>query len=99
MPRRPTDKPLQPEEYDIEPTSPNGRILITNEWCITRVLSYTASGRDELFRRRVRERDGKCVITGVVNPKMKVDVNDWSTFHRPHLPTVGRTMVILGGLQ
>ncbi|KAK9349965.1 hypothetical protein V1523DRAFT_128131 [Lipomyces doorenjongii] len=76
MPLRPTDEPLQSGEYDIKPTSPHGRILITNECCITRVLSYTVSGRDESFRRRVRERDGKCVITGVVNPKRLVDAND-----------------------
>ncbi|KAK9312241.1 hypothetical protein V1522DRAFT_436298 [Lipomyces starkeyi] len=52
MPQRPTDEPLQPGEYDIKPTAPHGSILITNEWCMTRVVSYTVSGRDELFRRR-----------------------------------------------
>ncbi|KAK9431796.1 HNH endonuclease-domain-containing protein [Lipomyces doorenjongii] len=85
MPLRPTDEPLQPGEYDIKPTSPHGRILITNECCITRVLSYTVSGRDESFRRRVRERDGKCVITGVVNPKRLVDANDWTGYHAAHI--------------
>ncbi|KAK9361340.1 hypothetical protein V1504DRAFT_439678 [Lipomyces starkeyi] len=54
--------------YDIKPNSPGGRISITDEPCIARVLSRTASSRDEKFRRRVRERDGRCVITGVVNP-------------------------------
>ncbi|KAK9489836.1 HNH endonuclease-domain-containing protein [Lipomyces doorenjongii] len=96
MPLRPTDEPLQSGEYDIKPTSPHdtgfmateietGRILITNEFCITRVLSYTVSGRDESFRRRVRERDGKCVITGVVNPKRLVDANDWTGYHAAHI--------------
>ncbi|KAK9493300.1 hypothetical protein V1508DRAFT_403995 [Lipomyces doorenjongii] len=69
IPLRPTDEPLQPGLYDIKPLSPDGRILITKEWCITRVPSYTVSGRDEKCRPRVRERDGKCVITGAVNPR------------------------------
>ncbi|KAK9482525.1 hypothetical protein V1527DRAFT_522000 [Lipomyces starkeyi] len=76
----------------------SGSIFITNEWCITRVLSYTVSGRDELFRRRVRERDGKCVITCVVNTKRKVDVNDWSTFHTAHIfPLSGEQLFIQNG--
>ncbi|KAK9327312.1 hypothetical protein V1520DRAFT_372136 [Lipomyces starkeyi] len=62
MPLRPTDEPLQSGEYDIKLTSPHARIVITNEWYITRILSYTASSRDESFRQRVREREGKCVI-------------------------------------
>ncbi|KAK9318733.1 HNH endonuclease-domain-containing protein [Lipomyces orientalis] len=85
VPLQPTDQPLRPGKYDIKPTSPDGRIFITNELCITRVLSHTVSGRDETFRRCVRERDGKCVITGVVNPKRRVDRDDWSSYHAAHI--------------
>ncbi|KAK9358503.1 HNH endonuclease-domain-containing protein [Lipomyces starkeyi] len=74
MPLRPTEEPLRPGDYDIKPTSPHGRKVITNEWCITRILSYTVSGRDESFRRRVRERDGKLV-----------DADDWSIYHAAHI--------------
>ncbi|KAK9485388.1 hypothetical protein V1527DRAFT_496707 [Lipomyces starkeyi] len=62
-----TENALQPGQYDIWPHSRRDTITITDELCITRILSKTKTGRDETFRRRVRERDGKCVITGVVN--------------------------------
>ncbi|KAK9364854.1 HNH endonuclease-domain-containing protein [Lipomyces kononenkoae] len=69
-------------EYRIATDTETDRIAITNEWSITRVLSNTVSGRDESFRRRVRARDRKCVITGVVNPKRRVD---WSAYHVAHI--------------
>ncbi|KAJ8100800.1 HNH endonuclease-domain-containing protein [Lipomyces tetrasporus] len=84
-PVRPTDEPLQAGKYDIKPDSPYGRVFITNEWCITRILSQTVSGRDEAFRQRVRERDRKCVITGVANPDRLVALNDWSSYHAAHI--------------
>ncbi|KAK9427003.1 HNH endonuclease-domain-containing protein [Lipomyces doorenjongii] len=85
-PLRPTDEPLQPGNYDIKSNSPqDNRIFITNEWCITRILSQTVSGRDEVFQQRVRERDRKCVITGVVNPDRLIALNDWSSYHAAHI--------------
>ncbi|KAK9238034.1 hypothetical protein V1525DRAFT_425775 [Lipomyces kononenkoae] len=62
-----------------------GRISITDEWYITRTLSQTVSGRDEAFQERVRERDGKCVIIGIVNPDRLVALNDWSSYHAAHI--------------
>ncbi|KAK9486459.1 hypothetical protein V1527DRAFT_495744 [Lipomyces starkeyi] len=67
-PLRPTDEPLQPGKYDIKPDSPQGRIFITNELCITRILSQT--------------RDRKCVITGVVNPDRLIALHDWDNYSR-----------------
>ncbi|KAK9233763.1 HNH endonuclease-domain-containing protein [Lipomyces kononenkoae] len=84
-PVRPTDEPLQAGKYDIKSDSPYGRVFITNEWCITRILSPTVSGRDEAFRQRVRERDRKCVITGVANPDRLIALNDWSSYHAAHI--------------
>ncbi|KAK9375624.1 uncharacterized protein V1513DRAFT_463755 [Lipomyces chichibuensis] len=91
-----TDNPLKPGHYDIRPFSRGGNLLyvaatemyigamsITDEPCITRILSRTITGRDDLFRARVRERDGKCVITGIVNTE--ADVNEWSGFHVAHI--------------
>ncbi|KAK9323660.1 hypothetical protein V1517DRAFT_351953 [Lipomyces orientalis] len=57
----PTDNPLQPGHYDIWPYSRRGN----NDPCIIRILSRTITGRDEAFRNQVRERDGKCVISGL----------------------------------
>ncbi|KAK9431847.1 hypothetical protein V1505DRAFT_399074 [Lipomyces doorenjongii] len=85
IPLRPTDEPLQPGLYDIKPISPDDRQKITKECCITRVPSYTVYGRDEKFRRRVRERGGKCVITGAVNPRSRVDADNWRTYHAAHI--------------
>ncbi|KAK9243267.1 HNH endonuclease-domain-containing protein [Lipomyces tetrasporus] len=100
VPLRTTDEPLRPGKYDIKPTSPKGRILITNEWCITRVLSHTVSGRDEMFRQRVRERDGKCVVSGVVNHTRLVDQGDWSSYHAAHIfPLSGEEWFIANGFS
>ncbi|KAK9343400.1 hypothetical protein V1522DRAFT_394420 [Lipomyces starkeyi] len=85
LPSELTDEPLQPGKYDIKPDSPQGRIFITNELCITRILSQTVSGRDEAFRQRVRDRDRKCVITGVVNPARLIALHDWSSYHAAHI--------------
>ncbi|KAK9364540.1 hypothetical protein V1509DRAFT_656133 [Lipomyces kononenkoae] len=84
-PLMPTDGPLQHGNYDIKPDFPQGRIAMTNEWCITRILSQTVSGRDEVFRQRVRERDRNCVITGIVNPDRLIALNDWSSYHTAHI--------------
>ncbi|KAK9484434.1 hypothetical protein V1527DRAFT_497598 [Lipomyces starkeyi] len=70
-----TDDPLRPGHYDFKPNSPGGRISITDEPCIARVLSRTASGRDE--------KDGRCVITGVVNPD--ADIGIWRGFDTAHI--------------
>ncbi|KAK9372162.1 uncharacterized protein V1513DRAFT_453140 [Lipomyces chichibuensis] len=58
-------------------------IFITVEPCITRILSRTITGRDEFFRARVRERDRKCVITGIVYTE--ADYNEWRGFHAAHI--------------
>ncbi|KAK9246943.1 hypothetical protein V1506DRAFT_447285, partial [Lipomyces tetrasporus] len=63
----PTDDALKPGHYDIRPYSRRDTIAVTEEPCISRILSRTITGRDDIFRARVRERDGKCVITGTVN--------------------------------
>ncbi|KAK9372034.1 uncharacterized protein V1513DRAFT_481556 [Lipomyces chichibuensis] len=49
------------------------------------ILSHTVSGRDEKFRKRVRARDGKCVVTGVANPQSRVDEDNWSIYHAAHI--------------
>ncbi|KAK9243184.1 HNH endonuclease-domain-containing protein [Lipomyces tetrasporus] len=75
-----TDNALKPGHYDIRPKS---RGAITDEPCITRILSRTITGRDDFFRAQVRERDGKCVITGVVNTE--APRNMWVGFEAAHI--------------
>ncbi|KAK9326102.1 HNH endonuclease-domain-containing protein [Lipomyces orientalis] len=79
----PTDDDLMPGHYDIRPYSRRDTIAITDEPCITRILSRTVTGRDDFFRAQVRERDGKCVITGVVNTEAYR--NEWVGFEAAHI--------------
>ncbi|KAK9373735.1 HNH endonuclease-domain-containing protein [Lipomyces chichibuensis] len=78
-----TDERLQPGRCYIQPSTPEGRISMTDEPCALRTLSHTRTGRDEEFRNAVRERDGRCVITGVINPD--ADIGDWPGFEAAHI--------------
>ncbi|KAJ8103466.1 HNH endonuclease-domain-containing protein [Lipomyces tetrasporus] len=80
---RPTDDALTPGDYDIRPYSRRTTIAITEEPCITRILSRSLTGRDDFFRARVRERDGKCVITGTVNGNAPLNI--WRGFEAAHI--------------
>ncbi|KAK9366290.1 hypothetical protein V1509DRAFT_294463 [Lipomyces kononenkoae] len=80
-PLRPTEEPLQHGKYDIKPTGSNIQISVTDELCITRVLSHSTTGRNEAFRKQVRERDRKCVITGLANTERNIADDDWSVYH------------------
>ncbi|KAK9368778.1 hypothetical protein V1509DRAFT_653002 [Lipomyces kononenkoae] len=77
------DNSLKPGHYDIRPCSRKDTISLTQEACITRVLSRTITDRDESFRRQVRERDGKCVISGTANVQAFRD--RWTGFHAAHI--------------
>jgi hypothetical protein len=44
-----------------------GDIHITDEPWIHRLIPHNVSGREDAFHQGVRSRDGKCVISGVVN--------------------------------
>ncbi|KAK9490200.1 hypothetical protein V1508DRAFT_285246 [Lipomyces doorenjongii] len=79
----PSDEPLKPGHYDIRSNSPRGIICITDELSIVRLYSSQESGRTEKFRNRVRERDRKCVITGIVN--FRDDMDFWVGFHAAHV--------------
>ncbi|KAK9367777.1 hypothetical protein V1509DRAFT_565978 [Lipomyces kononenkoae] len=80
---KPTDDALKPGDYDIRPYSRGVKIAITDEPCITRILSRTITGRDDFFRARIRERDGKCTITGVLNKGAYRNV--WVGFEAAHV--------------
>ncbi|KAK9487723.1 hypothetical protein V1527DRAFT_517596 [Lipomyces starkeyi] len=58
-------------------------ITITDQLCITRILSKTETGREESFQTQVRERDGKCVITGTVN--VNAPINVWRGCEAAHI--------------
>ncbi|KAK9365203.1 hypothetical protein V1509DRAFT_414176 [Lipomyces kononenkoae] len=78
-------------------------VAVTDKPCMTRILSRTITCRDDIFRARVRERDGKCVTTGTVNSKAYIDVSDF-VVSRPHYflssaKNISRNTDFLGGLR
>ena len=42
-------------------------------------------GRNALFRREVRNRDRKCVISGTMNTEGNIRANRWSSFEACHI--------------
>ncbi|CCX12136.1 Similar to hypothetical protein CPC735_035660 [Coccidioides posadasii C735 delta SOWgp]; acc. no. XP_003071005 [Pyronema omphalodes CBS 100304] len=61
-----TNNLLQPGEYDVYCDSP---IEVSNEPWVHRLISHNLSGREDAFRDGIRSRDGKCVISGLVNSR------------------------------
>jgi hypothetical protein len=56
---------------------------VTNEVSSLRLPSYSVSGRENRFRDGVRARDGRCVITGELNPVAQY--GQWDGFEAAHL--------------
>ncbi|KAK9335036.1 hypothetical protein LIPSTDRAFT_74472 [Lipomyces starkeyi NRRL Y-11557] len=79
----PTNEPLQPGHYDIRPYSRKDTVSITDEPCVIRIISQSSTCRDSRFRTEVRQRDGKCVITGTAN--IRAEGDNWSSFHAAHV--------------
>jgi HNH endonuclease len=57
--------------------------VVNNELWFYRVISHTLSGRENAFCNGVRARDGKCVISGVVNNLAHLGF--WSGFEAAHV--------------
>ncbi|KAK9237217.1 hypothetical protein V1525DRAFT_442832 [Lipomyces kononenkoae] len=72
-------KPL----YESSADDDTDAISITDEPCLVRILSRTITGKHDAFRNQVRERDGKCVITGLVNNQAYRD--RWTGFEVAHI--------------
>lgn len=60
-----------------------GNITLTDDICVQRIISYTESALSSTFRDGVRARDGKCVLTGVVNQGASLD--DWTGFEAAYI--------------
>lgn len=57
-------------------------IRVNDEPWIGRVLSHSVTSRDDAFREGVRARDGKCVMSGVINMKAP---SSWVPFQCAHV--------------
>lgn len=92
-----TNNPLQPGEYNIYCdgrcslnesfncllTLKTDCIEISDEPWIHRLITHNVSGRDSAFRNGIRARDGKCVISGLVNRAAFRD--EWMSFEAAHI--------------
>ncbi|EEP82136.1 predicted protein [Uncinocarpus reesii 1704] len=67
-------------DYDVSSAGP---IQVTDEASTLRVPSHSISGRENHFRDGVRARDGRCVITGVLNPL--APFRKWFGFKAAHV--------------
>ena len=55
---------------------------MNDELWVHRIQSFNVSGREDAFRHGVRSRDGKCVISGVVN---ELAPYFWAGFEAAHI--------------
>lgn len=60
-----------------------GSIKLTDESWVARLLTYSMSSREDIFRTGVRERDRKCVVMSEVNDA--VDFGIWDGYHAAHI--------------
>ncbi|KAK9481854.1 hypothetical protein V1527DRAFT_499508 [Lipomyces starkeyi] len=89
----PSHQPLKAGHHDIRSNFPGGNISTITQHLevadieigtiLTRVYSSKVSARTEKFRNEVRERDGKCVISGTVNTGAYTDL--WWGFEPAHI--------------
>lgn len=58
-----------------------GEIKVSDEPWVHRIISYNVSGRENPFRDGIRARDGRCVISGVVNRSAPYRWTSWEAAH------------------
>lgn len=56
---------------------------MSDEDWVHRLITHSVSGREDSFREGIRARDGKCVISGVVN--RAAYRGGWTTFEAAHI--------------
>jgi HNH endonuclease len=92
-----TNSSLQPGEYDVYCDSrcslsasfdcfltlETARINVNDEPWVHRIFTHSVSGRADGFRHGVRARDGKCVMSGIVNARAQYNI--WSGFETAHI--------------
>ncbi|KAJ5459130.1 hypothetical protein N7530_011074 [Penicillium desertorum] len=77
----PSNNPVMLGDYDI--SSDDGTITITHEEWVPRVSSHSPSDQEDSFRDGIRQRDGKCVISGTINDLAQWDW--WAGFETAHV--------------
>ncbi|KAL1852579.1 hypothetical protein Plec18170_005710 [Paecilomyces lecythidis] len=80
-PVSPTSQLLRHGRYVIYPRVEGHEVRITNEQYVPRTLSLGSMATTERFRRQVRNRDGRCVISN----HQVMDVQRWTGFEAAHI--------------
>lgn len=74
---------LRQGNYTLHPKVSGQQISINNDQYHPRTLSLSDSTRNAAFCQKIRQRDGRCVITGQVNTAAAF--NGWSRFQVAHI--------------
>ncbi|KAG0131798.1 hypothetical protein HOY82DRAFT_578422 [Tuber indicum] len=77
-----TNVPLGKGVYDIYCDS---SIQVSNEPWTPRLISHEISGGEHSFCNGIRNRDRKCVISGISNPEISIQADNWITFEAAHI--------------
>ncbi|KAF8418982.1 hypothetical protein EV426DRAFT_638433 [Tirmania nivea] len=75
-----TNNQLGLGEYDVYCDSP---IIVNNEPWVQRLISFNVSGREDVFKIGIHARDGRCVISSVVN--RAAYRGEWTRFEAAHI--------------
>ena len=62
-----------------------GPIEVSDEPWIEHEYTENLTGRNDRFRHEVRNRDRKCVISGIVIPQEHIQTNNWRDFEACHI--------------
>lgn len=82
-PISPTTQRLRRGRYILSPRTPGQAMQISDERYHPRTLSLSNTLRNAEFCREVRERDGRCVITGRIN--REAPYGNWRGFEAAHI--------------
>lgn len=77
-----TDKPLEHGFYTLSPVIPGEEVSCSSTVYYLRAPSFPKTDQDFQFRDQVRERDGRCVITG--RESVKDNANRWAGLEAVH---------------
>jgi len=73
------DKPLLPGDYTVVANE----VIVNNEIVYTRVSSIATGARVQEFTDAVRARDGRCVVSKVIN--LCAEIDEWIGFEAVHI--------------
>ncbi|KAG0123486.1 hypothetical protein HOY82DRAFT_673943 [Tuber indicum] len=76
------NSPLEAGIYDIYCKA---AIRVTDEPRIPRSISHTICDDEDRFHQEIRNRDWKCVFSGIINLEINIRANNWSGFEVAHV--------------